>query len=516
MKLEIITEDRLGMVLDILNILYKENMDIKSLEVFPKKIYIKINKKISYNKNMLINEIKNIKGVVKVKRIDILPYEKNEKKLFTIIDFLEEGVIFVNEKRQVEVFNKYCENLFDILKENAIGKHIKEILIQNQLILDALKRGKDYDNLQVFINNKDRKGMYISTARAIKDDKNKIIGFVILIKDLKETIEIVNSIKYEENEAFRGIIGKSSCIENLKEICKSVAKTNSTVLICGESGTGKELFAKAIYKLSLRNNKNFITVNCAGLQDNLIESELFGYEAGSFTGAKSNGKEGFFKLADKGTIFLDEIGELPLNIQCKFLRVLQEGTIRKIGSTKEEKIDVRIIAATNRNLKEMVSKGKFREDLYYRLNVVPIEIPPLRERKEDIQLLVDSFVKTLNESLNKNIRYIDKKFIDKLLNYDFPGNIRELQNIIERAMNLCLNNILSDKNFSINGNITLNNDKNNDIGVLPLQDIVEQAEKCAIQRAMDEYKSLRKVGKVLGVSHTTIMNKIKKYGIGCK
>ncbi|NEZ76519.1 AAA family ATPase [Clostridium botulinum] len=516
MKLEIITEDRLGMVLDILNVLYNESMDIKSLEVFPKKIYININKKISYNKNMIIKKIKNIKAVVRVKKIDILPYEKDEKKLFTIIDSLEEGVIFVNEKCQVEVFNKYCENLFNTLKENAIRKHIKEILGQNQLILDALKMVKDYDNLQVFINNKDRKGMYVSTARAIKDDKNKIIGFIILIKDLKETIEIVNSIKYKEDEAFKGIIGKSICIDNLKEICKSVAKTNSTVLICGESGTGKELFAKAIYKLSLRNNKNFVTVNCAGLQDNLIESELFGYEAGSFTGAKSNGKEGFFKLADKGTIFLDEIGELPLNIQCKFLRVLQEGTIRKIGSTKEEKIDVRIIAATNKNLEEMVLKGKFREDLYYRLNAVPIEIPPLRERKEDIQLLVDNFVKALNKSLNKNIRYIDKKFINKLLKYNFPGNIRELQNIIERTMNLCSDNILSDKNLSINTNITLNNDKNNDSGALLLQDIVEKAEKCAIQKVMNEYKSLRKVGKVLGVSHTTVMNKIKKYGIVCK
>ncbi|EPY2274580.1 sigma 54-interacting transcriptional regulator [Clostridium sporogenes] len=515
-KLEIITEDRLGMVLDILNALYNENMDIKSLEVFPKRIYMKINKNSSYNKSILIKKIKNIKGVVTVKKIDILPYEKNEKKLFTIIDSLEEGVIFVNEKCQIEVFNKYCENLFNILKENAIKKHIKEILGQNQLILHALKMGKNYDNLQIFINNKNKKGMYISTARAIKDDGNKSIGSVILIKDLQETIEIANSIKYKEEEAFKGIIGNSVCMENLKEICKSVAKTNSTVLIRGESGTGKELFAKAIYKLSLRNNKNFVTVNCAGLQDNLIESELFGYESGSFTGAKSNGKQGFFKLANKGTIFLDEIGELPLNIQCKFLRVLQEGTIRKIGSTKEEKIDVRIIAATNRNLEEMVLKGQFREDLYYRLNVVPIVIPPLRERKEDIQLLVDNFIKILNKNFNKHIRYVDKKFINKLLKYDFPGNIRELENIIERAMNLCPDNILSDKNFIINTSNTLIDNKSSESGALLLQDIVEKAEKSAIQSAMNEYKSLRKVGKVLGVSHTTVMNKVKKYGIVCK
>ncbi|EJO5348938.1 sigma 54-interacting transcriptional regulator [Clostridium botulinum] len=516
MKLEIITEDRLGMVLDILNALYKENMDIKSLEVFTKKIYMEINKKISYNRDMLIKKIKNIKGVITVKKIDILPHEKNEKKLITIIDSLEEGVISINEKCEVEFFNKYCENLFNTLKENAVKKDIKKILGKNQHILDSLKTGKDYDNLQVFINDKNKKGMYISTARAIKDDRNETIGSVILIKDLQETIEVANSIKYKEEEAFKGITGNNICIENLKETCKSVAKTNSTVLIRGESGTGKELFAKAIYKLSLRNNKNFITVNCAALQENLIESELFGYESGSFTGAKSNGKQGLFKLAHKGTIFLDEIGELPLNIQCKFLRVLQEGTIRKIGSAKEEKIDVRIIAATNRNLEEMVSKGEFRQDLYYRLNVVPIVIPPLRERKDDIQVLVDNFVEILNKNLHKDIKCVDKKFMDKLLKYDFPGNIRELQNIIERAMNLCSDKILTDKELIINTSNTLINYKNNESGSLLLQDVVQQAEKAAIQKAMMQYKSLRKVGKILGVSHTTVMNKIKKYGIMCK
>ncbi len=196
--------------------------------------------------------------------------------------------------------------------------------------------------------------------------------------------------------------------------------------------------------------------------------------------------------------------------------MLQEGTIRKIGSTKEEKIDVRIIAATNKNLEEMVLNGQFREDLYYRLNVVPIVIPPLRERKDDIQLLVDNFVKILNKNFHKNIRYVDKKFINKLLKYDFPGNIRELENIIERAMNLCSDNILSDKKFTINTSNTLIDNKSSESGALPLQDIVEKAEKSAIQSAVNEYKSLRKVGKVLGVSHTTVMNKVKKYGIVCK
>ena len=244
---------------------------------------------------------------------------------------------------------------------------------------------------------------YLTTGRPIVDDSNITIGAVASIKDIHKAIEIANVIAGTTEGAFKEIVGNSNKIEFVKKIVETVAKSDSTILFRGESGTGKELFAKAIQSLSSRKNRPFVIINCAALPDNLIESELFGYEKGSFTGAINSGKEGLFKEADGGTLFLDEIGELSIVLQAKLLRVLQEGVIRKVGSTKEENVNVRIIAATNRNLEEMIRQGKFREDLYYRLNVIPITIPPLRDRLEDIVSLVTLFISKFNKKLNKEI-----------------------------------------------------------------------------------------------------------------
>ena len=287
-------------------------------------------------------------------------------------------------------------------------------------------------------------------------------------------------------------------------------------LLRGESGTGKELFAKAIQSLSSRKNSQFITINCAALPDNLIESELFGYEKGSFTGAMNSGKEGLFKEANGGTLFLDEIGELSIALQAKLLRVLQEGVIRKIGSTKEEIVNVRIIAATNRNLEEMIKQKKFREDLYYRLNVIPIIVPPLRERLTDISSLVNLFIRKFNKKFNKDIKGAELSFMNELLQYNWPGNIRELQNVIERAMNLCDGEFISSQNIirDIGGVSTEKNKIDLDANkVLKLKEVVEICEKQAIVMALSKNKSLRKTAKELGVSHTTIINKINKYKI---
>lgn len=323
--------------------------------------------------------------------------------------------------------------------------------------------------------------------------------------------------KEVKKEDYLGIIGNSQSVNYLNQICKSIAKTNSTVLILGESGTGKELYAKAIHKLSPRANNKFVVIDCASIPVNLIEHEFFGYEKGSFTDANENGKEGLFKIANEGTIFLDEIGELPLQLQPKLLRVLQEGIIRKVGSNIEEKIDIRVIAATNRNLQSMIKEKKFREDLYYRLNIIPICTPPLRERKEDIPLLIKYFMRKLNKTLNKNIKACDEEFLTHLLNYDFHGNIRELQNIVERAMNLCRNDILKREDMMIETNYLYNSSFIKDsYNELPLKDVVETAEKEAIIKAINKYKSFRQVAKALDVCHATVINKIKKYDIECK
>ena len=302
----------------------------------------------------------------------------------------------------------------------------------------------------------------------------------------------------------------------MKKLVSTVAKSDSTILFRGESGTGKELFAKAVQSLSGRKNQPFVTISCAALPDNLIESELFGYEKGSFTGALNSGKEGLFKEAHGGTMFLDEIGELSMVLQAKLLRVLQEGVIRKIGSSKEESVDVRIIAATNRNLEEMIKQGKFREDLYYRLNVIPIVIPPLRDRLVDVSPLVNLFISKFNKKLGKKIKGTEISFINRLLQYNWPGNIRELQNVIERAMNLCDGEIISLQNLILDIGLVSEVENKIDLDinkVLKLKEVVEICEKQAIVIALRKNKSIRKTAKELGVSHTTIINKINKYKI---
>lgn len=518
LRLKITSEDRVGMILDILKKLYENNISIHSLEVFPGKAYIKIEILKSEKKINLINSILSLNEVLEVQEVELLPFERNERRLLAMIDSVQDGIMAINHNEEIELFNKYCENIFKINKEKVLGKNVGEFLGFEAPMIKLLKTGENYDNVEVHIKNKNGHIHYITTGRPVKDDKGNTIGAVASLKDIDEAIELSNAITSKEDIAFKDIIGNSASLLKTKKVCSAVAKSNSTILLRGESGTGKELFAKAIHNLSSRADKNFVAINCAALPDNLIESELFGYTKGSFTGAREDGKDGLFKIADKGTIFLDEIGELSLSIQAKLLRVLQEGTIRKIGSVLEEKINVRVIAATNRDLESMINAGTFREDLYYRLNVIPIYIPPLRDRIEDIPMLVTFFINKLNKQLDKNIKGTETEFIEKLVKYKWPGNVRELRNVVERAMNLCYGSLLNEDNLIMNfqeGTSYLEEENKDDFS-FTLKEVVETAEKKALSSAVKKYTSFRKAAKALGISHTTIMNKIKKYNINCK
>ena len=378
-----------------------------------------------------------------------------------------------------------------------------------------MEQGKNYDNIETFIQNERVEGRYLASGRAIRDDDGYSAGAVLTIKDYKKAKELADIVISSEDDQFKDIIGNSNTIYNLKKIAKAVAKSDSTILIRGESGTGKELFARAIKNLSQRENQRFITINCAAIPDSLIESELFGYEKGSFTGALNSGKLGLFKEADKGTLFLDEIGELSLATQAKLLRVLQEGVVRRIGSSKEEKVDVRIICATHRNLEEMIEKGMFREDLYYRLNVIPLEIPPLRDRKEDIPLLVSYFVQKMNKKLNKSVGSTSMVFLERLMSYEYTGNIRELENIMERAMNLCEGAILSEEHLMLNPAKEKDNEKAFEIkrSEASLKKQLEDIEKQILLNNIETDMSIRKTAKKLGLSHTALINKLKKYNL---
>jgi DNA-binding NtrC family response regulator len=311
-------------------------------------------------------------------------------------------------------------------------------------------------------------------------------------------------------EAFSRIIGNSPALRNVLTMVEKVAPTDTTVLLLGESGTGKELIAEALHQLSNRRGKNFVPVNCGAIPPNLEESTLFGHVKGSFTGAVAN-KDGLFKEADGGTIFLDEIGEMQLETQAKLLRVLQQMVVYRVGDTKPTKVDVRIIAATNRDLRKMVDEGKFRQDLYYRLNVISVNLPPLRERGEDVVALTTYFAMKYSERMNKGFQGCSPGLVDALRNYSWPGNIRELQNIIERLVILSDGPMLDETHLprevvqgSHNGN-----------GVIGAQDqTLAEIERQYILGMLERYEGQKTIAaEKLGISTTTLWRKLKEYGV---
>lgn len=325
-------------------------------------------------------------------------------------------------------------------------------------------------------------------------------------------------LKEETSRKIPVIIGKSAVMVELMQKVQKVARTKTTVLILGESGTGKELIAKAIHYLSDRSNYPFITINCAAIPRELLESELFGYEKGAFTGAESR-KPGKFELADRGTVFLDEIGEMELSLQAKLLRILEDGMIERIGSVKPISVDVRIIAASNRDLSSEVTKGRFREDLFYRLNVFPIYVPPLRERKEDIPLLVEFFLKKFSQELKQPLKTITPEAMDVLLSYNWKGNVRELENTIERALILAEGDSIRPEHIYL---VPQTSRPERLFELIPMDGGLEETSRMAlklveserIKRALRQTKGNKlKAAEILKVSYKTLLTKIKEYNI---
>jgi PAS domain S-box-containing protein len=367
---------------------------------------------------------------------------KNDNSIATkaILDSIADGVFTVDKDWNITSFNRAAEKITKIKSEKAIGQKCFDVFKANICqtscaLQETLKTGKEIINLPINILNHNGRIIPVSISTAVfKDDKGRIIGGVETFRDLS-TIEALKkeiSRQYSKED----IISKSHQIQSIFEILPNIAESDSTVLIQGDSGTGKELFARAIHNLSHRGKGPFVAVNSGALPENLLESELFGYKKGAFTDAKTD-KLGRFALAEGGTLFLDEISDFSTLLQAKLLRVLQEKEYEPLGATTTVKADVRIIAATNRNLSEMVRQKTFREDLFYRLNIVKIELPPLRKRKEDIPLLTDHFIKKMNLKTGKKIKFVSNDIIRMLMLYDFPGNIRELENIIEHAFVMC-------------------------------------------------------------------------------
>lgn len=522
LRMKIETRDRVGMALDVLNILYQCNVNLKAMEVGPGVVWIKTDREFKNSPEFLKNKLLKESDVIDVKEVKLLPQEKQAKHIKAVLDATSEGIMAIDKKGRLTTFNPAAEKILKIKKQKAIGRKVAEIVSPDLPMLKTISTGESYDNREMIIENNNTKSHYITSGRPILDEEGEPIGAVASLQDIENVMELVHFFTQPSMITFDQILGESKAIKRVKKMAKMVAKSDSSVILRGESGTGKELFARSIHMASPRKDKPFVTVNCAAIPDPLLESELFGYEEGAFTGAKKGGKQGIFTYADKGTLFLDEIGELSTHLQVKLLRVLQENKIRKVGANEEIPIDVRIITATNRNLEKLISTGQFREDLYYRLNVIPIWIPPLRARKDDIPLLAKSFLKKLSRKLNKKIDGISDTAMKKLINYDWPGNVRELSNVIERAINICNENIIKPYHLilkqeelvtSISNNGTRAFIKEETTKPRKLKELVAETEKKAIEEALSKCGTIRKAAKTLGVSHATVINKIKKYNI---
>lgn len=410
-----------------------------------------------------------------------------------------------------------------------IAEHEPDILISDMVMpeMDGIKLlelvTKKYPDIAVIMIT--AHGTIETAVETMKKGAKDYILKPLRLDEILAKVETISQLKslMKENQYlreklsqkynFNNIIGKNSQMLELFDLIKDIAKTNSTVLITGESGTGKELIANAIHFNSDRIKKPFVKVNCGVLAENLLESELFGHVKGSFTGAIRD-KLGRFELANGGTIFLDEIGDVTPNMQLKLLRVLQEGEFERVGGTETIKVDVRIIAATNRNLNEMMMKGQFRQDLYYRLNVIPLEVPPLRERKDDIPLLISHFLEKFNKQFNKKIDFIEDEVMKYLQNYSWPGNIRELENLLERAVVLNKTGKLTIKDFPLILSAQEGNFEAELTTEGALTEIVDNYEKQIILKALREnnYNKLRTAEK-LGIHRSTFMSKLKKYNI---
>lgn len=420
---------------------------------------------------------------------------------------------------------------FEVLKENKIDILILDIKLPEMSGIEVLKIVKEqYPEIEVImVSGHGDMSTVIEAMRfgatdyfpkpfRLLDINNAISRtkrFLELNKELKETKSTVSllSKKLMQNIGVQ-ILGNSKAVSNLIDMMHKVAKTdNTSVLVLGESGTGKELVAHGIHYLSNRNKNTFYSVNCSAVPESLFESEFFGHKKGSFTGATDD-KDGWFEIADTGTLFLDEISDMPLIQQAKLLRVLEERKVNKIGSRKSTNVDVRVIAASNKNLEEMALDNKFRLDLFHRLSIFVIEIPPLRDRKEDIPILLDYYVKFYSQQMGSQIKTTDPQVLEMFKNYDFPGNIRELKNMIERAVILCEDEVLSNKHFRLNNNGAINKVKANSNQIDDNNLDLEYNIKSVIIKALEKTNNNKsKAAELLNITWQALDRRIKKLGI---
>ncbi len=519
-KLKLHCTDRIGIIADLSGVLARNELNIVAMEMVRNEgtadIYFEAQKgEYTPGQEEIFKMLGKLPDLREIGFINTLPQEEREHRFRVVLDNISDGVLSIDKHGRITTINRIAKEMLNCENRDILGKDIRELDLPDDTILDCLT-GETFDNLKKTLITEKGRFQCFTTGRPISDSLNHIVGAVEIVKDMKEVKLLAQSLSQPSQITFSDFIGRNPAIQEAIVFAQKIARTDSIVSIRGESGTGKELFAKAIHSKSGRPG-SFIPIDCAALPESLLESELFGYAGGAFTGARKEGKPGLFELAKDGTVFLDEIAEMPPGSQAKILRVIQERCVRRIGGTQEIPINSRIITATNRNLEQMMNEKLFRADLYYRINVLPIHLSPLRQRSEDIPILVEHFLFQLASKLNKHLQSISQEALQKLCRHNWPGNIRELKNVIERAAILCDNSQIDENYilFSFEIGRTMKGIKSQiqpDIsGHHSLPTLLDRYEKQIITKTLEAYESKRKAAKALGISHTALLNKLKKY-----
>jgi PAS domain S-box-containing protein len=464
-------------------------------------------------------------------RIEQQQLKNMHSELTNIFDTMSDGVIVLNQEGRISHFNRTAQKILGYSDEALIGVYIVDLFLgKAPNVLNLFQTGESFDDWEILLDGKYRKIHATASGKPVYGENKKVVGATIILRPIAQVQQLVNSFTgAHASFTFDSIIGESEKLMTSVKLAMMAGANNSTVLLQAESGTGKEVFAQAIHNGSLRNNGPFVAINCAALPRELVGSELFGYVEGAFTGARRGGRPGKFELANKGTLFLDEIGDMPLEQQAMLLRAIQEKAILRVGGDSLINVDVRIIAATNKDLLALVEAGRFRADLYYRLNVVQITIPALRERREDIKLLFNHFVKLFSPKFNRYITEVDSAVLACLENYDWPGNIRELQNVVERILLMAEDGHITIEHLPpeiVNMAIGHSRDRwewepnaaAHTFGVSQNRNArklnaLEQEQQRIIQALDDNAGNVSKTAAALGISRSTLYRKMKNYCI---
>jgi transcriptional regulator of aroF, aroG, tyrA and aromatic amino acid transport len=520
-KLHLIFHDRVGIVADLSRRIADRLFNIVAMEVDRVNDLAHVYLDTEHRQDegqppALMQALADIPGLISALPVDILPQEEQAQRLRVVLDNITNAVVAVDTTGRVTAINKIALDILGLDLDHALGTDIRDIGIGETNILESLTGKETADTKRTLVTARGR-FQYFATCRPIRDAAGHIIGAVEIAKDMQEIRMLARSLSEPAQISFSDIVGQNTAINNLIGYAQLIAATDSIVCIRGPSGTGKELFARAIHTASKRSGP-FVPINCAALPEQLLESELFGYVAGAFTGGLKDGKAGLFEVAGEGTVFLDEIGDMPLSSQAKILRVMQDLNVRRIGGSKEIPIRARIITATHGNLETMVEDGTFRQDLYYRINVLPIHIPPLQERLDDISLLAEHFLFSLAQRSGRPVKAISAEGMAKLRSHHWPGNVRELKNVVDRAAILCPDEIIDERY------VVLAHEMSERIPgrapLLPraepgqrLREQLDRLEKDILETTLARSKSVRQAALALGLSHTATLKKAAKHGL---